>query len=94
VDPGPGPRPLRRPVAIAAYLGKRDQFDRSISDFAQRYADQNEQGLPGIRQGNPIQPPGSPRRRLKVTAANRLIMTKEALWTMPHPTVKSSSTDD
>jgi sugar/nucleoside kinase (ribokinase family) len=30
------------PVAIAAYLGKRDQFDRSISDFAQRYADQNE----------------------------------------------------
>ena len=31
------------PVAIAAYLGKGDQFDRSISDFAQRYADQNEQ---------------------------------------------------
>jgi uncharacterized protein (DUF2252 family) len=30
------------PVAIAAYLGKGDQFDRSISDFAQRYADQNE----------------------------------------------------
>jgi uncharacterized protein (DUF2252 family) len=31
------------PIAIAAYLGKRDQFDRSISDFSQRYADQNEQ---------------------------------------------------
>jgi uncharacterized protein (DUF2252 family) len=30
------------PVAIAAYLGKRDTFDRSITDFAQRYADQNE----------------------------------------------------
>jgi hypothetical protein len=30
------------PVAIAAYLGEDDQFDRSISDFAQRYADQNE----------------------------------------------------
>ena len=30
------------PIAIAAYLGKDDQFDRSISDFAQRYADQNE----------------------------------------------------
>jgi hypothetical protein len=30
------------PVAIAAYLGKDDQFDRSISDFSQRYADQNE----------------------------------------------------
>jgi uncharacterized protein (DUF2252 family) len=30
------------PIAIAAYLGKGDQFDRSITDFAQRYADQNE----------------------------------------------------
>jgi len=30
------------PVAIAAYLGSSDQFDRSISDFSQRYADQNE----------------------------------------------------
>jgi uncharacterized protein (DUF2252 family) len=31
------------PIAIAAYLGKRDTFDRSITDFSQRYADQNEQ---------------------------------------------------
>jgi uncharacterized protein (DUF2252 family) len=31
------------PIAIAAYLGKGDQFDRSISDFSERYADQNEQ---------------------------------------------------
>jgi uncharacterized protein (DUF2252 family) len=30
------------PVAIAAYLGNDDQFDRSISDFSQLYADQNE----------------------------------------------------
>jgi uncharacterized protein (DUF2252 family) len=30
------------PVAIAAYLGEDDQFDRSILDFAKRYADQNE----------------------------------------------------
>jgi uncharacterized protein (DUF2252 family) len=30
------------PVAIAAYLGSSDAFDRSIADFAQRYADQNE----------------------------------------------------
>jgi uncharacterized protein (DUF2252 family) len=30
------------PIAIAAYLGEDDQFDRSISDFAKRYADQNE----------------------------------------------------
>ncbi|MHA7240875.1 DUF2252 domain-containing protein [Arthrobacter sp. TMS1-12-1] len=30
------------PVAIAAYLGKNDKFDRSITDFSERYADQNE----------------------------------------------------
>jgi uncharacterized protein (DUF2252 family) len=31
------------PVAIAAYLGASDAFDTSITDFSQRYADQNEQ---------------------------------------------------
>jgi uncharacterized protein (DUF2252 family) len=30
------------PIAIAEYLGESDQFDRSISDFAKRYTDQNE----------------------------------------------------
>jgi uncharacterized protein (DUF2252 family) len=30
------------PIAIAAYLGKSDAFDRSIADFSERYADQNE----------------------------------------------------
>jgi sugar/nucleoside kinase (ribokinase family) len=30
------------PVAIAAYLGEDDEFDRSIGDFAERYAEQNE----------------------------------------------------
>ena len=30
------------PVAIADYLGEDDQFDRSITDFSERYADQNE----------------------------------------------------
>jgi uncharacterized protein (DUF2252 family) len=29
-------------VAIGAYLGKSDRFDRSITDFSERYADQNE----------------------------------------------------
>jgi len=31
------------PVALAAYLGKKDHFDDSIADFSQRYADQNDQ---------------------------------------------------
>jgi predicted alpha/beta hydrolase len=29
-------------VAIAEYLGSDDTFDRSITDFSQRYADQND----------------------------------------------------
>jgi uncharacterized protein (DUF2252 family) len=43
------------PIAMAAYLGKTDAFDRSIGDFAERYADQNEQDyqsfLEAIRSG-------------------------------------------
>jgi uncharacterized protein (DUF2252 family) len=31
------------PVAIAAYLGDTDAFDKAITDFSERYADQNEQ---------------------------------------------------
>ncbi|HEX3192125.1 MAG TPA: DUF2252 domain-containing protein [Streptosporangiaceae bacterium] len=31
------------PVAMAAYLGRDDAFDRSITDFSERYADRNEQ---------------------------------------------------
>jgi uncharacterized protein (DUF2252 family) len=30
------------PVAIAAYLGETDAFDKSITGFSERYADQNE----------------------------------------------------
>jgi uncharacterized protein (DUF2252 family) len=31
------------PVAIAQYLGDSDAFDKAITDFSERYADQNEQ---------------------------------------------------
>ena len=34
--------PDRESVAIAEYLGKDDRFDKSITDFSDRYADQNE----------------------------------------------------
>jgi uncharacterized protein (DUF2252 family) len=30
------------PIAIAAYLGDGDEFDRSVARFSERYADQNE----------------------------------------------------
>jgi uncharacterized protein (DUF2252 family) len=29
-------------IELAAYMGKSDKFDRSITDFSERYADQNE----------------------------------------------------
>jgi uncharacterized protein (DUF2252 family) len=30
------------PIAIGAYLGKKDRFEQAITDFSERYADQNE----------------------------------------------------
>ena len=54
------------PIAIAAYLGKSDKFDRSITDFSERYADQNERDyqafVNAIRSGRLE----SGRRRLKI----------------------------
>jgi hypothetical protein len=29
-------------VAIASYLGTYDEFEKALTDFSQRYADQNE----------------------------------------------------
>jgi uncharacterized protein (DUF2252 family) len=37
------------PVAIAAYLGRGDAFDRAIAAFAERYADQNERDYDAVR---------------------------------------------
>jgi uncharacterized protein (DUF2252 family) len=43
------------PVAIGAYLGDSDAFDQSITDFSERYADQNERDhaefVTAIREG-------------------------------------------
>jgi hypothetical protein len=30
------------PVALAAYLGSKDSFEQSITDFGERYAEQND----------------------------------------------------
>jgi len=38
------------PVAIAAYLGSSDRFDRAMTDFAVRYADQNEKDYDAFAQ--------------------------------------------
>ncbi len=37
------------PIALAAYLGGSDSFDRSIADFAELYADQNELDYAAVR---------------------------------------------
>jgi uncharacterized protein (DUF2252 family) len=37
------------PIAIAAYLGKKDRFDRAILDFSARYADQNDRDYEAFR---------------------------------------------
>ena len=79
------------PVAIAAYLGEGDQFDRSITDFSERYADQNELDYQAFADGDPIRPAGSPRRRLR---SRPLIMTRETLWATRDRLGKSSSTGD
>lgn len=43
------------PIAIDAYLGKSDRFDRSVTDFSERYADQNERDyqafVPAVHSG-------------------------------------------
>ena len=37
------------PIALAAYLGRSDTFDRAIADFAERYADQNERDYAAVQ---------------------------------------------
>ncbi|WP_256107097.1 DUF2252 domain-containing protein [Streptomyces sp. ODS05-4] len=37
------------PVALAAYLGGGDRFDRALADFAQSYADRNERDFAALR---------------------------------------------
>jgi hypothetical protein len=36
-------------VAIAAYLGKGDVFDRAMANFGEAYADQNERDYQALR---------------------------------------------
>ena len=47
------------PIAIAAYLGKSDKFDRSITDFSERYADQNEKDYEAFADGGSLGAAGS-----------------------------------
>ena len=42
LDTGAGTRPVRRPGRHRRLPGHSDAFDKSITDFCERYADQNE----------------------------------------------------
>jgi hypothetical protein len=37
-------------IAISAYLGETDSFDRSVSDFAEAYADQNDRDYRALKE--------------------------------------------
>ena len=50
------------PIAIAAYLGADDQFDRSISRLRQALRRPERTRLPGVRGGDPIRTAGRARR--------------------------------
>ena len=43
-------------VAIAAYLGGGDSFDRAIADFAEAYADQSERDHAALLDGDRLRP--------------------------------------
>jgi uncharacterized protein (DUF2252 family) len=63
-------------VAISAYLGRGDTFDRAIAEFAERYADQNEADhlrrscarRAGARESRRPAPPPSPGPRTRAPA--------------------------
>ncbi len=52
-------------VELAAYLGKSDKFDRSITDFCDRYADQNEKDYQSFCGGDRVRAAGCRRRGLR-----------------------------
>ena len=37
-------------IAIAAYLGTGDAFDRAVADFAEAYAEQNQRDYDALRE--------------------------------------------
>ena len=47
------------PIAIGAYLGSGDVFERALADFAERYADQNERDYAAFAAAVPARAPGA-----------------------------------
>ena len=73
LDAGPGARPVGRPGRDRRVpRGEATSSTRSITDFSERYADQNEQDYQAFVDGDPIRPARGARRRLKPPAADRI----------------------
>ena len=53
------------PVAIAEYLGETDAFDKAITDFSARYADQNERDFQEFSKAVESRPPRGRAGRLE-----------------------------
>jgi Uncharacterized protein conserved in bacteria (DUF2252) len=54
-------RSARRGRLIAAYLGNGAPFDKSVTDFAERYADQNERDYQEVHRRDQVGAPDSRR---------------------------------
>ena len=50
---------------------RSDRFDQSITDFSERYADQNDTRLRGVHRGDPLRPAPGRRGRLNDHRTNR-----------------------
>ena len=59
-------------IAIAAYLGNSGDFDRSIVDFSERYADQNDRDYEAFVEGGPIWQIGGDRGDVRRQLERRL----------------------
>ena len=67
------------PVAIAEYLGGKDAFDQSITDFSRAVRRPERAGLPGVRHGSPVRTARSDRRNL--TARSDMTCTRGRIRT-------------
>ena len=58
-------------ITMAAYLGKTDEFDQAITDFSNRYADQNDLDYKAFAAGHCLGSPGRGRRSVRLTRRGR-----------------------
>jgi hypothetical protein len=74
-------------IAIAACLRDSDKSDGSITDFCERYADQNQQDDEAFTKGHPKRKPGIPGRRLngQRTSGRRLAAVLVPAALLPRP---------